>query len=61
MSDRNDSDELIKNEETLNRRAWVDRAIERVRQRLERVPERAADQPKAKRPRLFVIPGRKDS
>jgi len=56
MSDRTDNNnELIRNEDTLNRRAWVERAVASVRRRLERDADRPA---RAPRPRLLVLPGR---
>lgn len=60
MSDRDDNDDLIKNQDTKTRRAWVDRALRSVRRRLEKgeaIPK--APEP-ADRPHLHVVPsGRK--
>lgn len=56
MSDR-DEDEIITNEDTLARRAWVDRALDGVRRRLRLdadLPEAAAEGPD--KPQLYVVP-----
>ncbi len=61
MSDEDKNDDIIKNEDTLTRRAWVDRALQSVRRRLEGnqgIPE--ASEAAEQRPQLFVVPtGRK--
>jgi len=57
MSDRDDNDEIIKNEETQTRRAWVERAIASVRRRLERgdgLPPASKETDRA--PHLYVVP-----
>jgi hypothetical protein len=60
MSDRDDNDEIIKNQETRTRRAWVERALAGVRRRLERGEELPAGSQEADPPRLYVVPpGRK--
>ena len=60
MSDRDDNDDIIKNEETLTRRAWVDRALRSVRRRLEGGEGLPSENEPAERPQLFVVPpGRK--
>lgn len=59
-----DSEDLIRNQETRTRRAWVDRALQSVRRRLESgqgLPE--ADGmtdagERAERPQLYVVPSR---
>ena len=56
MSDRDDNDEIIKNQETRTRRAWVDRALQSVRRRLDKGEELPADSEPAERPRLYVVP-----
>lgn len=56
MSDRDDNDEIIKNQETRTRRAWVDRALQSVRRRLDRGEELPAESEPAERPRLYVVP-----
>lgn len=68
MSDRDqddNSEDLIRNQETRTRRAWVDRALQGVRRRLESdqglpdgesLPE--AGEP-AERPQLYVVPSRR--
>ena len=59
MSD-DDNDEIIKNQDTVTRRAWVDRALASVRRRLEGGEEMPAESEPADRPRLYVVPpGRK--
>lgn len=55
ISDQSDEN-IIRNEDTRRRRAWVDRAVESARRRLaqgEEIPA-APDQPE--RPRLAVVP-----
>jgi hypothetical protein len=60
MSDRDDNDDIIKNEDTLTRRAWVDHALRSVRRRLEGGEDLPAENEPAERPRLYVVPpGRK--
>jgi hypothetical protein len=63
MSDRDETEDILKNPETRTRRAWVERALQGVRRRLdsgEALPE-AGEVPEAPaRPRLSVVPsGRK--
>jgi hypothetical protein len=56
MSDRDDQDDIIRNPETRRRRAWIDRAIDSVRRRLESgegIPE--ADETDTERPKLYVV------
>jgi hypothetical protein len=59
MSDREEEENLITNEDTLRRRAWIDRAVACARQRLadQDHGQAAADPPE--RGRLFVMPSRK--
>ena len=60
MSDRDDNDDIIKNQETRSRRAWVDRALRSVRRRLEKGEDLPAENEPAECPRLYVVPpGRK--
>ena len=57
MSDRDDQDDLIRTPETRRRRAWIERAIDSVRRRLESgqgIPE-AADEGATERPNLYVV------
>jgi len=57
MSDDRDENEIITNNETLARRAWVERALEGVRRRLRldaELPETAAEPPE--KPQLYVVP-----
>lgn len=60
MSDREDDENLLRNEETLRRRAWIDRAIHSVRRRLEMPERRDVDvhAPRRSAP-LFLIRPRK--
>lgn len=76
MTDQDDDRPLIRNEDTLHRRAWIDRALSGVRQRLlPQDPAEPAATPAAPaapaageapapgtpgRPRLYVV-GRDDS
>ena len=60
MSDEDQDRPLIRNEDTLRRRAWIDRALAGVRERLQ--PDAASmtppEVPPAKprsRPRLYVV------
>ena len=60
MSDRDDNNDLIKNKDTKTRRAWVDRALQSVRRRLEKGEELPSAPEPAERPHLHVVPsGRK--
>ena len=65
MSDRDendDGDDLFRNQETRTRRAWVNRALEGVRRRLESgqgLPECAPEPARPARPRLYVVPSRR--
>ena len=60
MSDTDDNDDIIKNQETRTRRAWVDRALQSVRRRLNRGEDLPAESEPAERPHLYVVPpGRK--
>ena len=57
MSGEDEKDEILKNEDTLTRRAWVDRALEGVRRRLEGdqgLP--GASEAAEPRPQLYVVP-----
>lgn len=59
MSDSDDQDEILKNEHTIRRRIWIDRALQAVRRRLEAgesMPELPEDRP-APPPHLRVVPG----
>lgn len=55
MSESNEQNYPLKNEETVNRRAWVDRALECVRRRLESGEEFEPAPEKAERPQLYVV------
>ena len=59
MSDNDDNndnqDDILKNEETLNRRAWVARALDSVRRRLESGDELEPAPEQSERPRLYVV------
>jgi hypothetical protein len=58
MSDRtHNNNDLLKNEHTRIRRAWVDRAVAIVRQRLERDTEAPAREPPRQQGHLTVIRG----
>ncbi len=60
MSDTDDQDEIIKNQDTVRRRAWVDHALASVRRRLESGEELPAESEPEDRPQLYVVPpGRK--
>lgn len=57
MSDRDDHDDLIRNPDTRSRRAWINRALQGVRRRLESgegLPPAAGTEPPP-RPRLYVV------
>ena len=60
MSDEDQDRPLIRNEDTLRRRAWIDRALAGVRERLQ-PDEASTTQPEAtpagprSRPRLYVV------
>jgi hypothetical protein len=56
MSDEDEHDDIIRNHDTRSRRAWVNRAVEGVRRRLERgeeIPRTAP--PERSRPQLTVV------
>jgi hypothetical protein len=55
MSDHDDQAYPLKNEETINRRAWVDRALECVRRRLEAGEEIGPAPEKSERPNLYIV------
>lgn len=55
ISDPSDED-IIRNEDTRRRRAWVDRAVESARRRLAQGEEIPAAPDKPERPRLAVVP-----
>jgi hypothetical protein len=64
MSDSDDHGEIISNQDTRTRRAWVERALQAVRRRLDSgqgLPEGLPEaDPAAERPQLRVVPsGRK--
>jgi hypothetical protein len=58
MSDR-EEENLLSNEDTLRRRAWVDQAVARVRRRLDEQDRQKAAADRPERARVFVIPSRK--
>jgi hypothetical protein len=63
MSDTDDQDDFITNEDTRRRRAWIERAVRGVRRRLdagEAIPELPESEP-APPPRLRVVPGGRKS
>jgi hypothetical protein len=58
--DSDQHDDIIRNDDTLKRRAWVDRAVEGAKRRLENGEEIPAVPDTPERPRLAVVPsGRK--
>ena len=72
MSEDDDKHPMIRNEDTLNRRAWIDRALAGVRGRLKPAElgeganvtpapqagrEAAANRPERRPPRLYVVKG----
>ena len=60
MSGKDDNDALIKNQDTKTRRAWVDRALQGVRRRLEKGEDLPSAPEPADRPYLHIVPsGRK--
>ncbi len=61
MSDRDDNEDIIRNQDTVARRAWVEWALDSVRRRLQTDEEMPGGTAKAAdRPSLFVVrPGRK--
>ena len=54
MSDDDNDDPLIRNEETLRRRAWIDRALAGVRDRLK--PDEIGETPVSAQPAAPVVP-----
>jgi hypothetical protein len=59
MPDTDQHDDIIKNKDTRSRRAWVSRAIDGVRRRLERgegIPPADPVAADPERPRLTVVP-----
>jgi len=59
MSDRNDQHNILKNDETIRRRIWIDRAVQGARRRLEAgepIPE-LAESAAPPAPHLSVVPG----
>jgi hypothetical protein len=60
MSDRDDDNaNLITNQDTLARRAWIERAMQSVRRRLKLDSEAAPEQDPPGKPRLHVVPSGK--
>ena len=55
MSDRDDSEEVIRNQDTVARRAWVAWALESVRRHLQTEDDAAPAEPPADRPALSVV------
>ncbi len=57
MSDRDDQDDLIRNPDTRSRRAWINRALQGVRRRLEAGEEmpQAAEAERPPQPHLYVV------
>lgn len=55
MSESDDQKYPLKNEETVSRRAWVDRALECVRRRLESGEDIEPAPDQAERPQLYVV------
>jgi hypothetical protein len=56
MSDRDDDQVIIRNEDTVARRAWVERALDCVRRRLENGEAPPAPSQPEERPPLYVVP-----
>jgi hypothetical protein len=54
MSDEDNEAPLIRNEETLRRRAWIDRALAGVRERLK--PDEIGEMPASAQPATPVVP-----
>jgi hypothetical protein len=57
MTTRDDHSDIIKNEDTIIRRAWVERALQGARRRLESGEDIVADAEPAEpsRPPLYVV------
>ena len=55
MSETKHSDTIITNEQTLSRRAWIDRARESVRGTFEPECEAGESAERPARPRLYVV------
>jgi len=55
MSKRKHSDPLITNEQTLQRRAWIERALDGVRRATERVEDSIEPAESPPRPKLYVV------
>ena len=54
MSDDDNDRPLIRNEDTLRRRAWIDRALAGVRERLK--PDEIGEMPVSAQPAVPVVP-----
>lgn len=61
MSDSDEQEDILKNEETKHRRAWIARALDSVRRRLEAgdTPEPEPEPERVARPQLYVVPSRR--
>jgi len=55
MSETKHSDSIFTNEQTRNRRAWIDRALAGVRERSEPGEQARQEPPASRRPRLYVV------
>ncbi|MDJ0927052.1 MAG: hypothetical protein QNJ73_05300 [Gammaproteobacteria bacterium] len=55
MSDTKHSAPLIKNQDTLRRRAWVERALAGVRGRSSTAEDAPIDQSDSPKPKLYVV------
>lgn len=57
MSNRDEHTDIIKNQDTMMWRAWIDRALKSVRHRLEKNSDEPAfiDEQPAERPVLYVV------
>jgi len=55
MSDRKHSDELITNEDTVNRRAWIEKAVSVVKGKVTGGEDRANTGEQPNQPNLYVV------
>ena len=55
MSDTKHSDTIFTNEETLNRRAWIDRAMSGVKGKVQDQDNQPKVREEPRKPRLYVV------
>ena len=55
MSDRKHSDEIITNEDTVNRRAWIEKAVSVVKGKVTDQGEAVDTGDQSKKPHLYVV------